>query len=207
MSIESCRSGILVLRRIDYFLDNRFKAVNRVPIPPWTHEEVVKVYKGIEGEPWPLRSWSGRITLSDGLSPVGQYESILNYYEEASGKYQCDMLYIQTSMKEEPVCSLPDGFAFCGYDFGFYYSEFNYYSVIFHEVIYGAQDELRRHSEYLNANLLLPNVSDVEALERVRKRMVESGSDLEVADIDEAFQGIAVFMAISSGSGNKRIAG
>lgn len=193
ISEMSYKGGILVLRRVNYLLDDRYKAVNRIPASPWTHEEVLEFYRGIEGEPWPLDTEPDGITLVDGLAPIEQYESVLRYYEKASGKYRCDILYIQFPPQEHIHATLSTKLIFLGYDYGFYYSEFNYYSVVFHEIIYGAYNELKSLSKYLNPNLLLSTSFGVETVERARKRLLEDGYDLEVADTDEAFQAIAVY--------------
>jgi len=82
---------------------------------------------------------------------------------------------------------------FCGFDYGFYESEVNYYSVVFNEVIYGRYLELRQFGRQLNSNLLIPDLGTLKGIESVRIRLVDMGADLEGAEGEEQFAYIAVY--------------
>ena len=104
-----------------------------------------------------------KFKVSCGLAIPEQLPEILNYYQAVSKNRKCDLLFIQTHEVPKRTDTPPTGFAFCGYDFGNYISEYNFFSVIFNEVLL-AHHELRRFASCLNANLLFDKKDDVEKL-------------------------------------------
>jgi hypothetical protein len=155
-------------------------------------EEIVARYRGIEGSPWPDDPRK-KFKVSCGVAIPEQLSEILDYYQAVSRKRKCDLLFIQTHEIQKRTDTPPPGFAFCGYDLGNYISEYNLFSVIFNEVLFGKHDELRRFSSYLNANLLFDKKDDVEKLKAVRERLAQDGADLETIETDEDFCEIGVY--------------
>lgn len=187
--------GFLVVRRINYFTDRRYySSKERAPSIFGGHDEVLKYYRGIEGEPWPLNTDLINNFLIEGLLPLNQYKVAAKYYEEVNKKYLCDLIYLQTYTKSNSQEVLPDNFSFGGYDYGIYISEYNYYSVIFHEVIYGKYDELRDYSKYLNNNFLFSSIDIVKRLENTRNQLLKLGADLETVDVNEIFVPISIHL-------------
>ena len=185
-------TGFLVIRRVNYFTEERFRPVDRFPALGLSHEEVLRRYRGFEGEPWPESPGLKKIVLNDGLASLDQYKAVLDYFRQVNRQFQCDLLclrFLINQANDSPHCD----FNFVGFDFGFYSSEFNHFSVLFHEVVYGEYNELRECVQLLNANLLLPTHADSECLEQKRTKLVASGADLETDDDGEGFVPIAIF--------------
>jgi hypothetical protein len=155
-------------------------------------QEIVANYRGIEGMPWPDEA-PKKFKVSCGLAIPEQLPEILNYYQIVSKNRKCDLLFIQTREVPKQTDSPPSGFNFCGYDFGNYISEYNFFSVIFNEVLLGKHDELRRFATRLNGNLLFDRLDDVEQLKAAREKLAQRGVDLETIEIDEEFYEIGIY--------------
>jgi len=173
--------GLLVVERAYRF---QRKTVGR--------QDIVAKYRGIEGKPWPDEA-SKKYKVSCGLAIPEHLPEILTYYQAVSKNRKCDLLFIQTHEVPKRTDPPPSGFTFCGYDFGNYISEYNLFSVIFNEVLFGKHDELRRFTSCLNANLLFDKEDDIEKLKVVREKLAQDGADLETVEPDEEFCGISVY--------------
>lgn len=183
-------AGLLVVKRTNFFKDERYKPVSRLPALDLSHEEVVKRYRGFDGEPWPQVIGLENISLRDGLASLQQQQAVVAYLTETKKKFSCDMLYL--SLGAPPaLISPPESFCFLGYDYGFYVSESNYFSALFHEVIYGLYPELRELSRLLNGQLLFSSLIDVQGLEEARERLLAAGGDLETDE--EQFTAISIW--------------
>lgn len=185
--------GFLVISRIDYFADPRFKPRKVTPSLPISCKDILEKYKGIDGEPWPLENEILVEDLKNGLIPIEKIESVIRYYKKVSEISACDLLYLQTMEAPLEYELLTTKFTLCGYDFGCYFSEENFHSVIFHEIIFGFLDELRYFSQFLNNHLLLSSNDLVKELEITRLGMQNQGIDVEADDVEEQFGGIAVY--------------
>lgn len=150
-------------------------------------------YKGIEGCPWPGLEKTQNVSLVCGVAPADQYELVLEYYRCTCADIKCDMIYIIQGSYDIP--SLPSGFTFCGYDYGYYSSEYDSYSVVWNEVLFGRHQSLRDFGGMLNMHLLIPTVELVDKLALVRGELVRAGADLEV---DEPSYPIAVYCRVST---------
>lgn len=158
------------------------------------------MYRGFEGEPWPDPAHGSTPVLDAGLAPLGHYEQVRQYYGAIPESYNIDLLYLEASCQHAPRIDLPQSFRFLGYDYGFYLSEYNHYSTIFHEVLYGGRHALRRFGALLNEALLLPTCSLVQELHSTCSELVAQGVPLEGPD---PFQGIAIWAARKTHSGRQ----
>jgi hypothetical protein len=181
-------NGLLVVERTDRF--------ERTPVEG---REIVANYRGIEGTPWPDLARK-RFKISCGLAMPEQLESVLKYYDVASKKSRCDLLYIHTHETPRRGGSPLFGFSFCGFDYGNYISENNFFSVIFNEMLLGKYDELLRFRSCLNRDLLFSNDNDFEELELVREKLTQAGADLETVETDEEFCKIRVSVFAERGT-------
>lgn len=195
MDIRSA-SGILVVRRVDYFAEGRFKTSPVSPSVDLGNSDVLTCYRGIEGEPWPLEPERVGLDLSSGLVPLHCLDKVLGYFHVARKCFHCDLIYIDTVQGNTPQIAPPNGFWFCGFDFGWYQSEYNLFSAIFNEIIYGRYSELRFFGAKLNENLLLPSMADISAFVQARQQLIEKGADLETAEEGDGLGPIAVYCAL-----------
>lgn len=182
--------GLTVIRRINWPVEYA-KVPSRKPSIDMSDEEVFEHYKGIDGEAWPETSALRDITLQAGLAPLHEYEAVKAYLRSVSAKYKCDLLYLEFPCGADDVPPIPLDFKFLGYDYGFYQSEDNLFSSIFHEVIYGRYGEMKSHASFLNNNLLLPTLETISSLTFARDNLLKTGADLETDD--EAFMSIAIY--------------
>lgn len=151
-------------------------------------EAVLQRYRGIEGYPWPDLVESD-LPLADGLVPVDMYSKVAKYFGRVRQERHCDLLYVAHNTPGG-VASLPESLVFLGFDFGSYLSEYNHYSVIFHEVIFGLYADMRGFASQLNDHMLLPTADVARSLATVRAGLLAAGADLEY---DEDEVQIAVF--------------
>jgi hypothetical protein len=149
--------------------------MTRTPAVALSHQEILTVYRGFEGEAWPDCELVNAINLQNGLASSNQLELVEKYYKSVSQEFLCDMLYIGFDEGLNP----PSAYIFLGYDFGFYLSETGVFSSLFHEVIYGMHSEMRQFSSLLNDHLLLPTVESAKELELTRNSLLAAGADLE----------------------------
>jgi hypothetical protein len=187
-------NGLLVVRRINYFADTRYRSNERNSSINLSHEGIIKCYRGIEGEPWPMTDEFNILKISRGLAPMNMLKKTMEYYRNISKTYLCDLIYI--AMNQSPVGhdKALNEFVFCGFDYGIYESEGNCYSSVFNEVIYGKNDELRRFGKHLNNALLFPDRDSVNDFIKARNQLLQMGADLETTEEDEEFTSISIYM-------------
>lgn len=159
-----------------------------ITIIDWDNQ---KNYNGFDGKDiWPNIDKS--IVLNNGLASVEQLDQVLHYkinFKEAR------LLYIQISKSiEELPLKVQKKFTFAGYDFGNYISEYNYYSLILHEVISGRRQEFKNFEKYLNENLLFSSLEKIPELEKTQIELRAKGEQLEDEHQAEEFQPIAVYV-------------
>jgi hypothetical protein len=165
------QSGLLVVRRLNWQTDLPiddpvFEADINEPTIPLSHEEIRNRYRGFEGWPWPDCPGAQRPPLADGLAAFSDLSTAEQYYKAVSKLYPCDLLYLNAG-RNQPLSD----FRFLGYDYGYYLSEGNYFSSLLNEVIYGIHDEMTRYAEFLNYDLLLPDLA-------LAKRVHDTRTDL-----------------------------
>jgi hypothetical protein len=149
----------------------------RVPVLGLSHDEVARRYRGFDATPW-RGYWGGRDWESQygflpetGVGGLGQYEQIKEVLGRDFGP-ESDLVYFGGV---EAPADLPAGFAFVGYDFGYYGSVWGHYSVLYNEVIYGLIPAMRAFGGSLNENLLLSSIAEAERLDTVRSGLLENG--------------------------------
>jgi hypothetical protein len=176
--------GFLVVRRInwqtDIPVDNpEFLPNLRPPTIHLSHEGVRNRYRGFDGWPWPGRPHMQTPSSIGGLALPETLTLVEQYYEEVSKLYVCDLIYVDFAEHSSRNLYLPAGFVLLGYDFGYYVSEYNYFSSLLHEVIYGIYESMTKYAETLNGRLLLPNIEAARTLHATRTRLLETDADLE----------------------------
>lgn len=179
--------GWIVIERSDRY-STRGESILAENHSRFSMADILHRYKGIEGIPWPDSDINIGKLVCSGMAPIERYDEVLAYYDLIRNDRRCEIIYIM--QYGTAPSDLPDGYTFCGYDYGYYLSEDNYYSIIFNEVIFGRYQALRDYIDTLNDNLLLPSKESVNDLESVRCRLIEEKADLEV---DEVPYPIAVY--------------
>ncbi len=185
--------GLVVLRRVNYFADARFRPRLVAPSVDLSVSQILTRYRGIEGEPWPLEEELEGIHLSGGLASLYQLKDVVLYFKRSRELFLCDPIYLKLAPANIGYTELPRAFSFCGFDYGMYQSAFNLYSAVFNEVIFGRHPETRAFGRTLNEHLLLPSADAVRQYERVRQHLVQGGVDLEVTEEGETFAPMAVY--------------
>ncbi len=176
--------GFVVVERVDWFspLAPGGPRADRHPAVALTHDEVCRAYRGIEGNLWPELFDSDGIDLVDGVALPPSEARVRKYVARVDGRLRISCVYLSRTEHDDNRTANGGGMPFLGFDFGFFTSEGDNYSVIFNEVIYGTEETLRRLSSFLNKNLLLESRHAVEVLRRERARLVGAGRDLETDD-------------------------
>jgi hypothetical protein len=195
--MEHCRSlsrnGLIVIRRINYREDPRFSPPEGAAALPLEPDTILERYRGIQGEPWSLEEPD--FVSEDGVADVACVEKVLHYSRQIANKHACDVIYAACAMSDLPPALADKGFTFLGYDFGYYLSTWNCYSVLFNEVIYGSLPELRQYAVRLNESLLLPSLGVAAEIGATRNKLApsEAGRRLESLEEGECFDAIAIF--------------
>jgi len=178
-------SGLVVLRRPANFPpEDIICAGGLSPI------DARAAYRGMEGEAWPDPEAGERFGVRHGFAPIDSFPEVYTYVLAMAETVRCDLLFLGS---HSPSISLPSEFAFCGYEFGNYVSEFNHFSCVFNEIICGRYAPLTDYVRDLNSSLLFESAEQAENFATTRQRLVCEGADLEVAEPDEPFEVIAVF--------------
>lgn len=153
-------------------------------------EDISRTYKGFDGDPWPNGPNGGNISIVDGLAPISAIHSVERYFAalESPGRLH-DLLLLHVGSVIEPIPTEVHDWTWYGYDYGLFESQWNHFSVVLNEVVFGSVRELRRFSSVLNTRLLLDSRADVEMLHDARSRLVERGAPLE-SDGDWAIIGV-----------------
>lgn len=131
-------------------------------------------YRGFDGIAWPGNSLA-EFSLRNGLASEDQLPKLLAYYDKI-GPPDLDLVYCSSEMDDLP------GFEFVGYDLGYYESEFNHFSVLLNEVVFGSLLQLTKFRASLNECLLLMSDDDTDEIRYERERLLETDSDLEIGE-------------------------
>jgi hypothetical protein len=172
--------GWLVVKRYEHFVLD--------PVSPLTRETVRQRYRGFDGIAWPFEP--NALSLVNGLLPHEFYRDLAPYWR-AVKQSGIELVYL-SSDTHSPVV---DGaqIVFCGYDYGNFVSEFNHFSSVLNEVVYGVNDEMRAFAVSLNGALLFDSRQQVHALQSVRRFLRRDARQLESEEEGEEFAPIAVF--------------
>ena len=164
--------------------------VARPPAGHLTQAAVEKRYGGFDGEVWPVEMDESR--LRSGV--LTSFSAARKYYQELTGVANVRLLFLSADVRSEAegvrLRSL-------GFDFGNYISEFNYFSCILNDIIYGVHPRLNHYVTSLNESLLFPSLDDVQRFADERKRGVASGLSLEAEEAGEEFEPIAISVPVA----------
>jgi hypothetical protein len=176
-------AGLLLVRRINYF-DGSFRVgvPHQRPAISLSHDEILRRYRGIEGEPWPECLNSDSLELTAGLASLDQYDHVTSLYKRIAKLGIAELLYLSSPVPLPEDASIPEGFSFHGYDYGFLHSELSHYSVVFNEIIYGSSSELRELATSLNDSLLIALHETVRKVHELREQLLRTGADIEDAE-------------------------
>lgn len=149
-----------------------------------------KKYNGFDGkEVWP--NLDNSIELNNGLASIEQFDKVLQYKRNF---IESRLLYIQFSHSVEEIPPIAQvNFNFVGYDYGNYISEYNYYSLILHEIISGKKEKFKNFEKYLNDNLLFNSLEYIPDLEKIIIGLKSEGQDLEEELRGQEFQPISIY--------------
>ena len=188
--------GLLVIRRGNWLgKESHCQQENLVKSSaPWSCDEIIQKYRGIEGLPWPEEDGTDMLSLENGLAPISKLILVRNYFQRVSMKYPVDFIFICfPSDKVAANIEVPVDFLFLGYDYGNYISEFNLYSSLLNEVIWGKYEEMQDYTRFLNDYLLFPEVEIIDKLDGTRRKLLEKGADLETEEEGEEFGPIMIY--------------
>lgn len=187
--------GFLVVKRTNWFssLPTGQPVPDRFPAIASSHDDILKSYRGIEGEVWSDGEDLKELYLRRGLAMSDHFDIVSAYYTRVCSKYQSDFIHCcEMHLDDELPTHLPPSFLFRGFDYGYYDSEDNHYSSLFNEIIYGKYPELRAYAKTLNSSLLFPTMEIVRRVDLTRKDLITKNADLETAEAEEAFAPIAI---------------
>ena len=196
------KEGCIVIERINWFSDHapggaRPDRVASVVVP---HDAICERFRGIEGWLWPELSDADEIEVVDGLALPSSDQRLREYVARLQPRLRVDALLVSREERDDRSTESGKGEQFLGYDFGFLSCDSDNYSVVFNEVIYGTEDNLRVLSSHLNENLLFESRHSVELLRRERTRLVRQGRDLETDNVEpQAFRIFALGPCSTSG--------
>lgn len=162
--------------------------------------QIAANYRGFDGDAWPLEdSLCEAFLTKDGLIALADESVAYEYYLKTLQKMPCDCLYL--SAGEDLSASVPitsRTMLFCGYDFGNYISRYNYFSIIFNEILFSHYAEMLRFKRYLNSHILLSDKMLISEIIEARNRLQLQQMDIETEEHGEEFEPIAVFSLVDS---------
>jgi hypothetical protein len=184
-------SGYVVVGRID--LTNAYpdsEVVRRTLPVNLSLDEVIARYKGFDGAVWPGAHFDDLPKNEFGLVDASHFGTLKDVFAGLRKEDRLDLIYLAAGGTDR----VPDRTtnSLLGYDFGYFASPVDKFSVILNEVIFGQYEELRRFGSELNQHLLLPSYQTTRFLAAARSNLHRRGADLE-ADIEPV--SVAIFEA------------
>ena len=172
------KSGFLVVERIQWFTDRApgGRARDRTPSVSLGHDEILEKYRGIDGFRWPVAEGIPP-PVQEGLALLEEESRVRSYFE-ALPLSKKDLLFVVEESATPSSSRLPRGAHLLGFDLGLI-GESDPSSLIFHEVIYGLEPELRSLSGLLNESLLFQSPHGISVFRRERAALLRNGRDLE----------------------------
>jgi hypothetical protein len=187
--------GLLVIKRVNYWEDSKYSPEKLEASVPMDIKLILIRYKGIDGEAWFLNPPEDSIPLKDGLSSIEHYQKVIDYFKNMRKEGLCDLIYLANAESELPPRLTSNGWFFCGYDYGMYLGEYNSWSVVFQEILFGQIPGMREFAKRLNTNLLFDKLEDAFELGVKRSEYVKSeyAQFLETIEEGEEFGPIAIY--------------
>lgn len=151
----------------------------------------IEAYRGFDGlKLWPQVEAFEGIMLDGALAPASQLSAVLQY-ASAICRDRCDLLFCDVITDFGSHVVRTSGLPFLGFDYGWLESEYNRFSVVLHEVVFGSLERMREYTTLLNRNLLFDSLSDVVALARERESH-KNREGLELESVDRGVRLVAV---------------
>lgn len=186
------RRGLLVLTPPKYWSDPTRYNPRRLASAPKTevvHSNVQ--YRGFEGDHWPSPENLGAARIIDGLGKLEDLNLFISYFRGIEIMPDLRMIAINDA---NIINLFPDSrFVFQGFDVGVFESLDNYFSCVYHDLIYGRIEELKPFKAALNNSLLIPTQQMAGNFLEVRQKLLRSGQDLEDFPLNEQIRILTIF--------------
>jgi hypothetical protein len=181
------KPGLLIVKRENWFESPSYGTTENTaatPAVPVPLGEVWRTYRGIDGIPWPSSSQeTDGLILSGGVASLDQYRAVVGILGRESQTAKVDLLHIRPSQSRDFFARAPKEFSFIGFDVGYLDGDFNCFSVLLNEVIFGSLPAMRQFSDKLNEYLLLPSEEAARTVVDVRNMFSRDTPELE--DLEE----------------------
>lgn len=198
-------SGFLVVRRWDlndlkkYMKGGRLAiALKQAQLVSSRINKTIDRYKGFEGVAWLLDDKQDFRTLkvSDGLAHISEYALCKQYLKACRLPHVVVLLYCQKqgSFGEVVPEFIQKEFSFDGIDVG-YIDEYNLFSSVYHDIIYGTYNELNAFSNQLNDNVLFDSEDDANEFIKKRAELVLKGAHLETLEEGDEIYAVKIYSA------------
>lgn len=170
--------GTLLIHRTNWFDKSKWPHVKeKRPSIMLDHVDILRRYRGLEGELWPNNS-AMLFNLGEcSIAPLEKYNKIHAYYVDMATR-DIDEIYDFISLGEPTIASKNNPL-FLGFEAGYLNSPDNVFSCIFNDVIYGQYKELTCFARFLNKHLLFSSQEIARELLGVRNNLISKGLDLE----------------------------
>jgi hypothetical protein len=174
------KSGLLLIERRDWAAEGAKRGITSASLPAQVAaNQVLNVYRGIDGWCWPGSEIESTLPLQDGLLDRNSVAELSAYLNELPATATYDVLDIEFPATLERLHEAH----FLGFDFGFYEGELNHFSCIIHEIIFGRYKDLSRFGTLLNTNLLFPSLQPAHEFAATRSRLLRERADLESGEV------------------------
>lgn len=171
-------SGLIVVTKFrSATIDFKPRSPIRAPSMDHTVEEVESKYFGVALDVWLEEEYDSIPDVIDGLAPLDRLSEVIAISEHLAHVSRSFILYLSIDGNGRP--RLPDEFRFLGYDFGYFLSDYNRYSVLESEIVYGLNEEMLRYAGELNEYFLLNSLSTAERIRILRLSLIDRGVSLE----------------------------
>jgi hypothetical protein len=151
--------------------------------------EVLGRYHGIDGTLWPGDPTGHGVSLERGLAPLDQLGLVRDFLESIRSRSRVDLLLVD----REGGGGGETGTRLLGYDLGFLESEFNVYSLLYHEIVFPRLVELACFGSMLNPHLLLDSVQGSERILQAVETLEREGVVFETSESPESCAPLAIF--------------
>lgn len=134
-------------------------------------------YRGFEGQ-----LWTPEFAEGGALAPLASAGRLWQFLRTIRETERARLLYLRES--ESGAAPAADGFDFerLGIDVGIMRGEFDKFSVLYHEVLFGRLLELRQFRARLNAGRLMESMADARDLLQIHAELAAKNADVERFD-------------------------
>lgn len=131
------------------------------------------IFSGIEGDFWPDLDLENSDIDAPMLECVYNFEEVKQYYENILKLSECnvDLLFFKLPTLMMIPKIIKDRFKFIGYDYGYFYSMWNYYSIVLNEILFGKFNELRNFKSSVNKYNLFENQILLREIIEIRDKL------------------------------------